>query len=348
MNLFPHRNDLLPPSDPMKTTVTHLFAIFLCILFCSLIRPGDCVGEETATSPKPERPTSPLPLIIQPASPDSRTHLHNLFQLTERIYSGAQPEDEAAFAEIAKMGIRTIVSVDGARPDVEAAQRAGLRYVHIPIGYDGLGSNASESIVNLVKTAEGPFYIHCHHGKHRGPTAAAIACIADGSADRESAMDILEKAGTSHRYPGLWRDVKSFEIPAHDKPLPPLVPIAPINSMASLMVAIDQANEHLSQFAEQDWTRLESHPDLRPAAEAALLRECFRESVRLRSKSKPEGAEHHDAEPYDDAYWRQMLAAENVAADLENAIRSNDHAAANRHLHRMGTLCTKCHDQYRN
>ncbi|EMI21132.1 hypothetical protein RMSM_01919, partial [Rhodopirellula maiorica SM1] len=75
--------------------------------------------------------------------------------MTERIYSGAQPDDESAFAEIAKLGVRTVVSVDGARPDVAAAKRAGLRYVHIPIGYDGVGQAASESIVNLIKNAEG-------------------------------------------------------------------------------------------------------------------------------------------------------------------------------------------------
>ncbi|EMI16037.1 hypothetical protein RMSM_07024 [Rhodopirellula maiorica SM1] len=167
--------------------------------------------------------------------------------------------------------------------------------------------------------------------------------MADGAADHDSAMDILEKAGTSLNYPGLWRDVEAFEMPADDKPLPPLVPIARINSMASLMVAIDQANEHLSQFAEHDWARVESHPDLRPAAEAALLREGFRESVRLRTKSNAD-----DLADYDDAYWDQMIAAENVAAKLEDAIRSKDHGSANRHLDRMGTLCTKCHDQYRN
>ncbi|WP_372716976.1 hypothetical protein [Novipirellula sp.] len=327
----------------MKTTASLLSAAFLCSLLYYTIGSGSLAGEETASSTKPTRPASPPPLLIQTPPQDSQSHLHNLFQLTERIYSGAQPDDDAAFVEIAKLGVRTVVSVDGARPDVAAAKRAGLRYVHIPIGYDGLDQAAGESIVNLIKNAEGPFYIHCHHGKHRGPTAAAIACIADGSADHESAMHILEKAGTSKHYPGLWRDVKSFEMPANDKPLPPLVPIAPINSMASLMVAIDQANEHLHSFADEDWALLESHPDLRPTGEATLLREGFREAVRLRSSSKT-----NDRASDDDAYWNQMIAAEEVAAKLEDAIRSNDHASANRHLDQMGTLCTKCHEQYRN
>ena len=34
--------------------------------------------------------------------------------------------------------MRTVISVDGARPDVVRAHSFGLRYVHLPIGYDGV------------------------------------------------------------------------------------------------------------------------------------------------------------------------------------------------------------------
>jgi hypothetical protein len=33
---------------------------------------------------------------------------------------------------------QTIISVDGARPNVDAAKKEGLSYVHIPIGYNGV------------------------------------------------------------------------------------------------------------------------------------------------------------------------------------------------------------------
>src|SRR5262245_19124190 len=56
--------------------------------------------------------------------------VHNAFRATERIYSGSQPEGNEAFAAIAKLGVKTIVSVDGSKPDVEAARNYGLRYVH--------------------------------------------------------------------------------------------------------------------------------------------------------------------------------------------------------------------------
>src|SRR4051794_23849607 len=64
--------------------------------------------------------------------------LHNIFRVTDRLYSGSSPEGDASFAALRKLGIKTVISVDGARPDVKRARKFGLRYVHLPIGYDGV------------------------------------------------------------------------------------------------------------------------------------------------------------------------------------------------------------------
>lgn len=58
--------------------------------------------------------------------------------MTPHLYSGSGPDGPKAFASLARLGIKTIISVDGARPNVEAAKKSGLRYVHIPISYDGV------------------------------------------------------------------------------------------------------------------------------------------------------------------------------------------------------------------
>src|SRR5581483_3702797 len=64
--------------------------------------------------------------------------LKNAHRLTDRVLSGAQPEANVAFRELAALGVKTVISVDGAAPDVASAHKAGLRYVHLPIGYDGI------------------------------------------------------------------------------------------------------------------------------------------------------------------------------------------------------------------
>src|SRR6185436_18479563 len=62
--------------------------------------------------------------------------LHNLFALGTNVFSGSAPEGESAFTALAKLGVKTIITVDGAKPEVEMARKHGFRYVHLPHGYD--------------------------------------------------------------------------------------------------------------------------------------------------------------------------------------------------------------------
>src|SRR5687768_16523197 len=62
--------------------------------------------------------------------------LHNGHVVTAKVISGAQPEGEASFRALGELGVKTIISVDGAQPDVAGAKQFGMRYVHLPIGYD--------------------------------------------------------------------------------------------------------------------------------------------------------------------------------------------------------------------
>lgn len=93
--------------------------------------------------------------------------LHYLYRASENLYSGSQPASEEAFAQLKRLGIHTIVSVDGAQPDLELASTYGFTYIHIPIGYDGIPAEAAASMAKALRTNTGPFYIHCHHGRHR-------------------------------------------------------------------------------------------------------------------------------------------------------------------------------------
>ena len=166
--------------------------------------------------------------------------LRRLIRVSDRIYSGAEPAGDAGFESLCKLGVRIVVSVDGARPDVEAARKYGLRYVHIPIAYSGIPAQAKAQLARVMEEA-GPIYFHCHHGQHRGPAAAAAACIASGEADGESAKAILHKAGTSEKYAGLWRDVAQYQPPAPGATLPVLQDTAEVPSMAAAMSGIGRA-----------------------------------------------------------------------------------------------------------
>ena len=109
--------------------------------------------------------TTVLTLFLIWAPPGELPGLHNVHQAATNVYLGSEPHGEEAFAELQKLGVTTIVSVDGAQPDVAAASKFGIRYVHIPIGYDGIGTDAAKSLTRVARDIESPIYVHCHHGK---------------------------------------------------------------------------------------------------------------------------------------------------------------------------------------
>ena len=45
-------------------------------------------------------------------------------------------------------------------------------------GNAGINEDEIAMIAKTFREVEGPFYVHCYHGKHRGPAAAAIGRVA--------------------------------------------------------------------------------------------------------------------------------------------------------------------------
>ena len=263
--------------------------------------------------------------------------VHNLLHVGKQIYSGGEPHDDNAFAELANMGVKTVVSVDGATPDIETARKYGLRYVHIPIGYDGVDQEAGLLLAKLVREADGPFFIHCHHGRHRGPAAAAIACIAAGDTDNQGAIGILERAGTNKGYAGLWRDVGEYRIPAADATIPDLVEIAEVDSFSAAMAKIDRAYDNLKLCRDAQWAAPSDHPDLVPAQEALLLKEGLRESAR------------NLVEGYDAQMKTWLTESEALARELETTLESGGPPGkVERQFQGLEDSCKQCHQKFRN
>ena len=278
-------------------------------------------------------------LLITPQRDGQYPHLHNVWRLTDRIYSGSEPHGEQGFAELAVLGIDTIVSVDGARPNIEAARERGLRYVHIPIGYDGIPTDAGQALARVVRDAVisgDQVYIHCHHGKHRGPAAAAVACIAAGAADHAAALEILAKAGASKDYAGLWRDVAAYQPPPADAELPPLVEVAQVDSLAVAMAELDRRFDNLELCEQAKWQAPADHPDLAPAQEALMIKESLHEAAR------------NLADGYDEKFIQWLRQSETIAATLEQQLKSGDAASASQTFTALESACQKCHVEYRN
>jgi len=247
---------------------------------------------------------------------------------------GGEPVGDAAFKALAERGVRTVVTVDAGRPDVATARKYGLRYVHIPIGYDGIPNEAGLALARVARDVEGPVYVHCHHGKHRGPAAAAVLGLAAGRLDHQAATRLLEQAGTSPDYAGLWRDVAAYAPPPAEAELPELVETAEVESLAETMANVDHIYDRLKTIESAGWKTPPDQPDLAPEHEATLLLEAFRESARLL--------------PPDRAALKPGLAAsERLAADLAEDHNSGDAPAATAKLAALKTSCTACHRKHR-
>src|SRR4051812_26105944 len=190
--------------------------------------------------------------------------IENVYRLSPGIYSGGQPEGPDAFSALKDLGIKTIISVDGSLPNVETARRFGLRYVHVPVGYDGVPREEAVRIIKAARTLPGPVFIHCHHGKHRGPTAAALCGIATEGWSKGQALDWMKRAGTSPDYRSLFATIDRFAMPSTDE----LAKVgtefpgrAETPALVEMMVEIDERWDHLKAIREAGFKPPAEHPD---------------------------------------------------------------------------------------
>ncbi len=274
-------------------------------------------------------------------------YLPNAIRIHSRVISGGLPADERAFQQLQSLGVKTLISVDGAEPNVSLAHQFGMRYVHLPHGYDGISEDRLKELAKALQELEGPIYIHCHHGQHRSPAAAAAGCIAAGLIDPTSGLELLRRAGTNPNYRGLFRVVSQAQ------PLPTaeldrlqidFVERAKVPPLAAAMVALEHTFDNLKQLSRNRWQSSAAHPDLESTHEGLLLREHFVEMLRTEETTRrPEG-------------YRQMLRdAQQLAAELETAVgqvKTGDSARdpllhATRLLESLSANCRDCHAQFR-
>jgi protein tyrosine phosphatase (PTP) superfamily phosphohydrolase (DUF442 family) len=274
----------------------------------------------------------------QEATPVREPHLENAYWLTESVISGAQPDGEEAFRELASLGVKTVISVDGARPDVATARKYGLRYVHLPIGYDGVPRERALELAKAIEELEGPVYVHCHHGQHRGPAAAAVACVVAGKMDNARAVDTMKTLGTGAQYIGLWKsareakkadasELRDLRVEFRESALVP--------PLAEAMVSLDGVFERLGLAAKAGWKKPAEHPDVDPAHEALRAREIVVEIMRT------DGLKAHP-----EAFRELMEAARSASERLELSLRVGE--SGDRAFAILKQTCTDCHKTLRN
>lgn len=253
--------------------------------------------------------------------------IHNVYLIGNRVLCGSRPEGALSFEALRDMGVRVVVSVDGTLPDVVAARQAGLQYVHVPIGYGGIDREQQLSLARVLSDRpEALVFFHCQHGKHRGPAAAAVACRMQGLLTAAAAEDLLQNAGTSPDYAGLWQAVRSAEPRREAESAPELRESVPPPAILAVMQEIDHQFGVSRTAAEQ----LDRNVDEFRKSNA-LLNQLLKEAARL-----PDG--------------RSLAADLDSTADavlLLNSELPADSAEALQLLAAVEHRCMQCHARTR-
>jgi cytochrome c556 len=236
--------------------------------------------------------------------------------------------------------VKTIISVDGSRPDVEAAKRHGLRYVHMPFGYDGISTQRIAELTKAAAPEAGTIFIHCHHGKHRGPAAVGVVCEAVAGWTPAQADAWMKQAGTAPDYPGLYRAVREFHAPSPEEiaRIGALPETAKTPALVNAMVAIDERFDALKSAQTAGWKTPEAEADTAPAHQATLLWEQLRELTRTEEMAKRP-----------DDFRKLLTDSEHAAAALRDTLRTSpgDTAKLDPALKQTTQSCTACHKAYR-
>ena len=282
-----------------------------------------------------------------PAVPVAAPGLHNVYSIGDRYYSGNAPESTEAFATLKKLGVKTIISVDGSKPDVEGAAKFGLSYVHLPFGYGGIPQTNVLRLIKAAQTLPGPIYVHCHHGLHRGPAAIAVICEGTLGWTTNEAVAWMRTAGTGAEYQGLYKAAAEFVAPASvqlSAVSTNFPQIAPPTRLVEAMVEIDKHWSVFKTLQKNNFQTSDSPQGQNLEHEALLLKEGFRELERT-DEAKELGAD----------FLKKLANTKSAAEGLQEFIAhqpfpigADARSLAEGACTAVNQSCTACHKQYRN
>jgi protein tyrosine phosphatase (PTP) superfamily phosphohydrolase (DUF442 family) len=221
------------------------------------------------------------PVVAPPAdaaAPVNLPGLHNFVTYGPGLYCGSVPFGREGLTTLAWLGVKTVISADGATPDVATAEQLGLHYVHLPFSYDGVPAERRAELAAAVASCAGPIYLHCHHGKHRSAAALAAALVGCGLLDEGAAASRMKVSGTAPSYAGLWQSVRdSRPLDANALHVDPATfpSVAEVSGLVAAMSAIDLVFDDVTFASRAGFATTAEHPDLVPKNATRRLAELF-------------------------------------------------------------------------
>lgn len=260
--------------------------------------------------------------------------LHQVVAFHRRVFSGARPEGALAVTTLAKWGVGTVITVDGLPIDVDRVRAAGMDVIHLPWGYGRPDEQDVAQISAALQAglSQGTVYVHCHHGRHRSASAAAVGLVSLGMADVDTMMQRMAVAGTDLAYDGLWsvvRDAVPLD-PTTRVSLDAFQACVPPRGVTALMLQAEAALDDLHDMVGD--TRADGQAD----ETAGELVECLRAL-----------GTHHALEQWGSGASVIVADTTRHAEALERSLVNQRWAQAAELVETLSTSCTACHRAFR-
>ena len=256
--------------------------------------------------------------------------LDGVYKLDDNLYIGPAP-GKKHFSELKSLGIKSLISVDGAVPDLKGAESEEMSYAHVPIRYKGISDAQKLAILAAYEQLPKPVYLHCHHGIHRAPTSAMIILMNQKRRNKQSAIKEMKTIGTGLNYKGLYKTVETFEpIAESDIKNHKTVPAkATLEDFTEQMAQLDRIFDRLKKYTTQNW---KASGDNSPEHDSLLFRESMTEIVRFNK---------------DKRFHKELIKMQSDAVELEKEIKLKAFTAASQRVKQLRKDCRSCHEKYR-
>lgn len=105
-------------------------------------------------------------------------HIDNFGKVSSTYYRGAQPEGRD-YTDLASLGVKTVINLTSDDADASEqgqVERAGMKYVHIPMNTHRNPTQAqlTQFLALVNDPASQPVYVHCVGGRHRTGVMTAV------------------------------------------------------------------------------------------------------------------------------------------------------------------------------
>jgi len=150
----------------------------------------------------------------------SQIRIGNFARVSDTYFRGAQPVGHD-YADLAALGIKTIINLtsdeDGPADESAAVEKAGMKYVHIPMSTHRAPTDKELTAFFAVvdDAASGPVYVHCVGGRHRTGVMTAVYRMSKDGLSGEQAFKEMKQFnyGPDFLHPEFKKFVYSYKAP---------------------------------------------------------------------------------------------------------------------------------------